>query len=195
MKLTILVDNYVPNVADLLGEPSFSCFIEDEEKKILFDTGFGAVPFRNARDLGIDLASVDCIVLSHGHLDHTRGLNLFAEKFAAHTKPKLICHPLALKPKRSGRENIGIKGTEKDLGEKYDIVRSREPVWITDRVVFLGEIERATAFENKKPLGKTKLDGAYVDDYLLDDSALAIDTDSGIVVVTGCSHSGICNII
>jgi len=56
MKLTILVDNYVPNQNDLLGEPSFSCHIEDAGLKILFDTGLSGTPLRNAKRLKIDLS-------------------------------------------------------------------------------------------------------------------------------------------
>ena len=195
MKLTILVDNYVPNQNDLLGEPSFSCHIEDEDLRILFDTGLSGTPLRNAKRLKIDLSAVDYIVLSHGHLDHTWGLERFARAFAGRGRKKLLCHPDALKPKKYGRANIGIKGTERDLERRFELIRSRGPYWLSDKIVFLGEIERTTAFENLAPLGKTKVDGAYADDFLLDDSALAADTGEGIVIITGCSHSGICNIV
>jgi 7,8-dihydropterin-6-yl-methyl-4-(beta-D-ribofuranosyl)aminobenzene 5'-phosphate synthase len=100
-----------------------------------------------------------------------------------------------LKPKKEKREHIGIKGTEKYLKEQFDIIKSKDPYWLNSQIVFLGEIRRTTTFENNIPLGMTKLNDKYVDDFIFDDSALAIDTKDGIVILTGCSHSGICNII
>jgi len=195
MKITILVDNYVPNKIDLYGEPSFSCYLEDENLKILFDLGISNIPLKNAKRLKIDLSKIDYIILSHGHQDHTWGLIHYISKYGIGDKKKLLCHPYALKPKKDKHENVGIKGTEKDLEEQFNIIKSKKPYWLNSQIVFLGEIERSTTFENNKPLGMTKLKDKYVDDYILDDSALAINTNEGIVIITGCSHSGICNII
>jgi len=72
---------------------------------------------------------------------------------------------------------------------------SKEPVWLTDRLIFLGEIERKNNFENKIPLGRFEINGIKSDDYLLDDSALVYKSSQGLVIITGCSHAGICNII
>jgi 7,8-dihydropterin-6-yl-methyl-4-(beta-D-ribofuranosyl)aminobenzene 5'-phosphate synthase len=66
---------------------------------------------------------------------------------------------------------------------------------LTDRLVFLGEIVRSNGFEAKKALGKIMEDGAEKDDFLLDDSALAYKSPGGLVIITGYSHSGICNIV
>jgi 7,8-dihydropterin-6-yl-methyl-4-(beta-D-ribofuranosyl)aminobenzene 5'-phosphate synthase len=72
---------------------------------------------------------------------------------------------------------------------------SKEPLWLTDRLVFLGEIERKNNFEAKKPIGKVIKDDFEEDDYSIDDSALAYRSSKGLVIITGCSHSGICNIV
>ena len=74
MKLTILTDNTTRIDEYYLGEPGVSYYIEDGERKILFDTGYSDVYLQNAKKLGIDLKQVDTVVLSHGHNDHTRGL-------------------------------------------------------------------------------------------------------------------------
>ena len=194
MKATILVDNYVPNKDALAGEPSFSCLIEDEKIKILFDVGMSAIPFNNAKKLKLDIADVSYIVLSHGHLDHSWGLENYITRFKPNKKITLLCHPDALLPKKYGRRNIGIKGDEKHLEEHFTILRSKSPYWITEKIVFLGEIERKNDFEAKVPIGKTKKEKKYKDDYSIDDSAIAIDGEEGIAIITGCSHSGICNI-
>jgi 7,8-dihydropterin-6-yl-methyl-4-(beta-D-ribofuranosyl)aminobenzene 5'-phosphate synthase len=72
---------------------------------------------------------------------------------------------------------------------------SREPVTLTDRLVFLGEIARTNDFEGRAPIGKTLEGGVEEDDFLIDDSALAYKSPEGLVIITGCSHAGICNIV
>lgn len=194
MKATILVDNYVPNKFELIGEPSFSCLVEADGLKILFDTGMSGIPFDNARKISLDLSDVTHVVLSHGHLDHTWGMENFIQRYPPNGKVKLICHPDALQSKIFGRKNIGMKRDESYLQRHFEIQKSKRPHWISDKIVFLGEIERKNDFEAKIPIGRARKDGILSDDYMLDDSALAIDGKDGIGIVTGCSHSGICNI-
>ena len=194
MKVTILADNYVPNKYELIGEPSFSCLIEDEKTKILFDVGMSGIPFDNAKKLKLDLSDVSYVVLSHGHLDHSWGLEDYIARFKPNRKTKLLCHPDALLPKKYGRRNIGIRGDEKHLEEHFAILRSKGSYWITEKIVFLGEIECKNEFEAKVPIGKTKVGKKYEDDYSIDDSAIVIDGKEGMGIITGCSHSGICNI-
>jgi 7,8-dihydropterin-6-yl-methyl-4-(beta-D-ribofuranosyl)aminobenzene 5'-phosphate synthase len=195
MKLTILVDNYVQNKNEARGEPSFSCYIEQPNCRILFDLGMTSLPYDNARKLGIDLSKTNAIVVSHGHLDHTWGLDSLLQKYPIPVETKFICHPDALKEKRYGKESIGIKKSETFLMKRFQLIQSKEPYWINKRTVFLGQIVRANAFENKEPLGKQKTNRKIENDYLLDDSALVYDGNDGMVIITGCSHSGICNII
>ena len=77
----------------------------------------------------------------------------------------------------------------------FDVELSREPVNLTERLVFLGEIERTNDFEAKNPMGRILDSGVEKDDFLFDDSALAYKSSAGLVIVTGCSHAGICNIV
>ena len=72
---------------------------------------------------------------------------------------------------------------------------SGEPVWLSERCVFLGEIPAAHDFEQRRPLGRVLLDEEEQPDLLTDDTALACKTPAGLFIVTGCSHSGICNIV
>ncbi len=71
----------------------------------------------------------------------------------------------------------------------------RDPLWLTDNLVFLGEVERTNGFEAVVPIGRIIRDGVEEDDYVIDDSALVYTSPEGLVIVTGCSHAGICNII
>ncbi|SET18036.1 7,8-dihydropterin-6-yl-methyl-4-(beta-D-ribofuranosyl)aminobenzene 5'-phosphate synthase [Natronincola peptidivorans] len=203
MKLTILLDNNTLIDRYFYGEPGVSYFIELEDMNILFDAGYSDAFIRNAQKMNISLRNIDTIVISHGHIDHTWGLydliKLYTEATIEninYNKPQLMAHPLAFKHKQiSDKEEIGSILTEEKLAKHFHMTLSKEPVWITDKLVFLGEIERTNHFENKKPIGKTQYNAKEVDDYLLDDSALAYKSTKGLVIITGCSHAGICNII
>lgn len=203
MKLMVLVDNNTLIDRYFLGEPAVSYLVESEGKKILFDVGYSDVFISNAQRLHIDLVDVDLVVLSHGHVDHTGGLvpllRLHMEariEGLAVKRPTLVGHPLALSSKRIGDlPEIGSLLHEAKLSSFVNLRLSREPVWLTERLVFLGEIERANDFEGKKPLGKVLQDGVEKDDFLLDDSALAYRSAGGLAIITGCSHAGICNIV
>lgn len=192
MKLTVLVENSTLIDKYLLGEPGLAFLLEVEGKKILFDTGYSDVFIENAFRMGISLADFDYVVISHGHNDHTGGLKyLLRENFTK--KPGFIAHPEVLEPKLYGvDEKIGVDVTQEELSEKFNVDLSRAPRVISENVVFLGEIPRKSELEPLAPYGKKLLTGKP--DYLLDDSALAIKTSKGIVVLTACSHSGIINI-
>lgn len=200
MKLTVLVDNNTLIDKNYLGEPGLSFYMEEGDNRILFDTGYSDIFLRNASKMNIDMKSITCIILSHGHLDHTWGLAslMGAVDYFGPAKKEitLLAHPSALLPKEDDGEQIGIALSPDVLRRSFHVKTTKEPYWMSDRLVFLGEIERTHAFENRKPLGMTCTnDGSMVDDYLLDDTALAYKTGQGLVIITGCSHSGICNII
>ncbi len=203
MKLTVLIDNNTLIDRYFLGEPGVSYLIEDEGKKILYDVGYSDAFITNARKMSIDLLDVDFVVLSHGHLDHTWGLvpllRLYTEGMIEKLhvkKPALVAHPLALSGRTSGDlPEIGSLLSEDNLSGYFDVELSREPVNLTERVVFLGEIERTNNFEAKDPIGKILDSGVEKDDFLFDDSALVYKSSAGLVIITGCSHAGICNIV
>lgn len=203
MKLTILVDNNTFIDRYFFGEPGLCYFIEDGDTNILFDTGYSDIFIKNANKMNINLKNLNHVVISHGHSDHTWGLyhliNLFTEASGEKinfNKPNLIAHPLIFEDKFTHEvEQFGLMLTERKVERHFNVKLTREPLWLTDKLVFLGEIERSNVFENKKPIGKTIHSGIEIDDYMMDDSALAYRSSEGLVIITGCSHSGICNII
>ncbi len=202
MKLKILVDNNTYIDRYFYGEPGVSYFIRDDDKSILFDTGYSDLFIKNAHKMNVNLLNIDYLVISHGHNDHTWGLvpliKLYAEAEAEklkYNKPKLIAHPLAFNSKQLNNSDIGSIVDSKILSNQFNIELTKNPIWITKKLVFLGEIKRKHSFENKIPIGKTYNNGVGRPDYLYDDSALVYKTNEGLVIITGCSHSGICNII
>jgi len=199
MKLTVLVDNNTLIDQYYFGEPGLSFFIEDEDKKILFDMGYSDLFMKNACEMGISLSDISYVVLSHGHLDHSWGLSHLMESLEtrAHKDNKItfIAHPLALCTKTHEGESIGFKYSEEELKRYFNVNLSKSPIWISEKLVYLGQIERTNDFENKSSIGITMVENVQEDDFLLDDSALVYKSNNGLVIITGCSHSGICNII
>ena len=206
MKITIVVDNQA--LEFLLSEFGFSCYIEIDDKKLLFDTGYSGIFLQNASLLGINLYKIDFLILSHGHHDHTWGLaNLIqnimqkVENKKHICKPTLVCCPGALEPKwlMDGYQN-GLFLNKETLASFFNIQLTNQPMWLSENMVFLGKIERKLDFEKDAykenvPPGKTIINGTLQEDQLLDDSAIACKTKNGLVIITGCSHSGICNIV
>lgn len=203
MKLTVLVDNNTLIDRYFYGEPGVSYFIADEDKRILFDVGYSDAFIKNAQKMNIDLLNIDFLVLSHGHLDHTWGLEplirLYTEAIIEkidYKKPTLVAHPLAFLTRTiNGLGEIGSLISEEKLSKHFKLKSSKDPVWLTEKLVFLGQIERKNDFEAKSPIGKIVKPNFEEDDYLMDDSALAYKSPRGLVIITSCSHAGICNIV
>jgi 7,8-dihydropterin-6-yl-methyl-4-(beta-D-ribofuranosyl)aminobenzene 5'-phosphate synthase len=203
--LTVLVDNTTLTDRYFSGEPGLSLLLETAGKKILFDTGYSGLFLANAGKMGISLRDLDYVVFSHGHLDHTGGLGalirLLTEAEINHipfTTPRIIAHPHCFFPRpKPPPPNIGSPVDEAEVRRRFPVTLSKTPVWITDDLVFLGEIPRKFTFETTDPGKRTIVmpDGSTAPDLLPDDSALAYRSGSGLVIITGCSHSGICTIV
>ncbi|MEA4815725.1 MAG: MBL fold metallo-hydrolase [Lachnospiraceae bacterium] len=193
MKLTVLVDNTTYTGETNIGEPGACYFIEDDDKKILLDTGFSDVCLKNAEKLGVDLGSVTDIILSHGHNDHTGGLRFLPEKLK--NGVTITAHPDMFDKKYHRGKEIGCPVSSDELSKKYNLRLSATPIKISKNITFLGYIQRTNDFENKTPVGKFESGGELKDDYLTDDSAIVYESKDGIYIISGCSHSGICNII
>lgn len=202
MELKVLVDNNTIIDRYYLGEPGVSYLISEGKMKILFDVGYSNVFIQNAQKMGEDLLDINYVVVSHGHNDHTGGLvplsNFYFEaktENIKHIKPAVIAHPDAFSYKEYDGDDIGSMMNTDKLNRHFKLELTKEPFWITDNLVFLGEIPRENNYENKDSIGKCEKSGEMIDDFLIDDSALAYKSAEGVVIITGCSHVGICNII
>lgn len=194
MKLTILVDNNTFIDQYYHGEPAACYYIEVDGKKILLDTGYSEIALTNAEKLEIDLSQVTHIVLSHGHNDHTRGLKFLREAIDL-SKVEVIAHPECFCPKYMDDLYIGSPYIETEIEKMAQYRPCKKPYKITENITYLGEIPRRNSFENQNPIGKYEEDGVLKDDYLKDDTAIVYKNEKGLFIITGCSHSGICNII
>ena len=188
MKLTILSDNNTLIDKYLLGEPGFSCLVEAEGKRFLLDTGYFGVFAKNAEALGISWRDVDGVVLSHCHDDHTKGLSAF---FTEGPKPLLVAHPSLFRRVVSRGLFIGCPYPRSKVERYFDLRLTAEPLALTENLYYLGAIPRPRTLDQDPALREGE-DGP---DRTPDDTALAYRGKEGVYVITGCSHSGICNII
>ncbi len=194
IRITTLSEN-TAGLPGLLAEWGLSILVETDDLKILFDTGASISVPHNASILGLDLSTIDNIVLSHGHYDHTGGLKEVLKHVG---KPvEIIAHPdiWAKKYRRGdGKHYIGIPFSKMDLQDHgASFTLSRKPVWITDNIVTTGEIPMTEAFESLDSNMSVLEDAVFNQDKLLDDRALIIKTSEGLAVILGCAHRGAIN--
>ncbi|MCC8194827.1 MAG: MBL fold metallo-hydrolase [Deltaproteobacteria bacterium] len=202
LRLSILMEN---SAADgYVCEHGLSFLLDFGGTVVLFDTGASGAFLENAARMGCDLGAVTHIALSHGHYDHTGGLGPALRHIAAQKNenplPPLIAHPdVFLKRRRppghpAGPKELGMPEDGRAELARWPATYTREPLYIRDDIVFLGEIPRPQP-EFCALVGEVAYDGGYRKDLLPDDTALAYITDEGLVIIAGCSHSGIVNII
>ena len=193
MKINVLVDNNTYIDVYYLGEPAVSYYVEDGDTKILFDTGYSDAFLRNAEGMGINLERVDKLVLSHGHIDHTNGLRYYMTK---KRDIDILGCPTVFDPREfDNGEAIGSPLGEEEMRQLGRVSLSAKPCKVSEHTTFLGEIPTLFDFEKRYRIGKIVKYGRETDDYLFDDSAMVYQSDEGLFIITGCSHSGICSII
>jgi 7,8-dihydropterin-6-yl-methyl-4-(beta-D-ribofuranosyl)aminobenzene 5'-phosphate synthase len=190
----------------LRAEHGFSALItsrvDGQSRSILLDTGMsvgGLIHNMDALRVGVE--AIQAVVLSHGHSDHTIGLNGLVDRLEGRRLP-LVVHPDAWLQRRlavPGRKPFEIALTSRQaVAAAFDIVERREPSYLLDDTVLVtGEVERTTDFERGFPNHEARRDGECVPDPLIfDDQAVVVNVKGkGLVIVTGCGHAGVVNTV
>jgi len=212
LKITTLAENMVATADGCLGQWGLSFLLEcvdakGNERKVIFDTGMHKQALLyNIKKLKANLSDVGCIVLSHGHLDHTATT---VEVVKATGGVKVCAHPHTFLPrfykaKTGKRRQIGVPRGERleDIERAGgDVLLSAEPTEVVPGIWTTGQIKRVTSFERALPLSEGEkltivIDGKEIDDQILDDQALWMDVEGvGPLVITGCAHAGLLNTI
>lgn len=197
-KLTVVCENSVGSAKKTVGEHGFSCFIETESGRYLFDTGQGTGFLRNSSVLGLDMEGLDGIILSHGHYDHAGGL---IEALGLAAPVEIYGHPDIFADRLWVGDHehldIGIPFSRQQLeglGANFNLSRDFREIssglWLT------GEVPRVTDFEAGDPhLQITGSTGGLAPDPFADDCSVVIDSDKGLVLLLGCAHAGLVNIM
>ena len=194
-------------VEGLHAEHGFSMLVTvergDRRTHVVYDTGMSPDGMAtNMRRLGVDAGDVEVVVLSHGHFDHTTGLDGFVRTVGRPNIP-VVVHPGLWAQRRlniPGIDPIEIPTMSKRalIGAGFEIVEQREPSLLFDHSVLItGEVARTTGFETGLPFHEAHHDHGWEPDPLvLDDQALIVHLrGAGLVVLTGCGHAGIVNIV
>ena len=193
IKISTLCDNIVEK-SHLIAEHGLSFFIETAKINVLFDTGQGLAIKRNAKVLNVDLKSVDAVVISHGHYDHTGGLKKVLRE---QDTIKIYAHPdiFQLKYRKLKTGKMRYIGSSRSLikNPQLNWTFNLKPYWLSKKIFLTGQIPRKTSFEKVEEEFYIKSGNSWINDKLLDDQALVINTTSGLVLILGCSHSGLIN--
>jgi 7,8-dihydropterin-6-yl-methyl-4-(beta-D-ribofuranosyl)aminobenzene 5'-phosphate synthase len=173
--------------------------VEAGPRTFLLDAGTSDAVVRNADRLALDLKKVEAIVLSHGHYDHTGGLRSVLERIA---EMRIVAHPGVLdgkygyNSKTRKHRYVGIpyrRDLLENLGARFDL--HRESVWLTPDIAASGEEQMSTDFESVAANLKLKVGDRFIQDPMADDQSLYIRTELGLIVILGCAHRGMINII
>ncbi|MFC2000933.1 MBL fold metallo-hydrolase [Chloroflexota bacterium] len=197
IKITTLSENTANS--GFLAEWGLSILVEVNGARIIMDTGRSFSAVFNAQLLGIDLATIDRIVLSHGHRDHTGGLFEVLRRQGG--EMEVIAHPDIWLSKYTRLEEnkeqySGIpfcREALESLGARFNL--TKEPVHITDHIMTTGEIPMLSGYEEIENNLFVMEGGELHLDPMDDDLALIINTDFGLVVILGCAHRGIINTV
>ena len=181
-----------------VGEWGFGALVETDGLRILFDTGkFPRTVLRNSRELGVDLSSVEEVILSHNHNDHTGGLVTLRRELSK-------SNPKALSKAHVGRgifwerpddepeeSALTVRKEYQELGGTF--VEHAGPVQIHPGMWLTGPVPRVHPERNWSDVSKVRGPEGLVEDTVPEDQSLVIETDSGLVVISGCGHAGIIN--
>jgi 7,8-dihydropterin-6-yl-methyl-4-(beta-D-ribofuranosyl)aminobenzene 5'-phosphate synthase len=200
----VMEDGQAPDA--LIAEHGFSVLVTvtkaGREHRFLFDAGTSPDGVtENMRRLDVDPGSIEAIVCSHGHFDHTTGLDGLIRVLGRAGLPVLI-HPHFWRRRRlllPGREPLEIPTTSRQalIGAGFDIIEEQQPSFLFDRSVLItGEVARTTGYELGFPPQQAWLGGSWQPDPLvLDEQAMIVNVAGrGLVVITGCGHAGVVNI-
>jgi 7,8-dihydropterin-6-yl-methyl-4-(beta-D-ribofuranosyl)aminobenzene 5'-phosphate synthase len=197
MKITVLAENSVckANFLNLKAENGLSLFIEFDKRKILFDTGQSDTFIHNAREMGIDLSQVDYLVISHGHFDHGGGLKHFQK---INKKARVFLHIKAANKYYTrvfGFIPYYVGLDQKIITQSNRIYFIEEDTQIDDKMILLeGFPEVFPQPDSNKALFEKTKNRLIADKFNHELAMLLIENDE-IVLFSGCSHSGIINIL
>ncbi len=200
LKITTLIENNSDKSNILFSEHGLSLYIEINEKKILFDTGQSGDFIKNAEKLKINLNDLDYVILSHGHYDHSGGFRklvqndnksfklivgngFFNKKYKLIEGEQYKFNGNSFDEEFISQNNISLKCINQDIFN------------ITEDVIIFSNFERKNNFEILNKKFYIKGNGEYVLDYFSDEIALGIKHEKGLIIIVGCSHIGLVNIL
>ncbi len=198
LKLSILCENSVRPFCNAIAEHGFSCYIETDRGNYLFDTGQGLGIKHNSLLLKKDLSRIKAVISSHGHYDHIGGLvealklsgpksvyahpDIFVNRYKIQNGKQVYCGVLA---NRDYIENLGAA-----------FIFNKDMIEIQPGMYLTGEVPKTNNFEDSgKNLMVYNDSGDLIRDPIKDDNTLVFDSEKGLIILFGCAHTGMVNIL
>jgi 7,8-dihydropterin-6-yl-methyl-4-(beta-D-ribofuranosyl)aminobenzene 5'-phosphate synthase len=200
LRIVTVVENTASG-RGVLGEWGFSALIEAGGRSFLLDTGAGEAVLNNLAALDVDLGRLEAVVLSHGHYDHTGGLRAVLTR-RGRQPLRVVAHPAVWGDKYSRNRRTGTlryagipfrREELESLGARFEL--SPGPTWLTGDIAAGGEEPMGTDFEAVADDLLLRDGERFVPDPMADDQSVYIRTDRGLVVLLGCAHRGMINIL
>ncbi len=193
----MLIKTLVENTSvsqDFGNEHGLSLYIETKKHRILFDVGASSLFLENAKKMDVDIASVDFLVISHGHYDHGGGLESFLQK---NDKTKVYLHQQAFQKHYSLRsaDNLVYIGLDEGLKQNGQFVFTSDYYSIDKGVWLFSNVSPKQPRPKSNQGLLTELNGQTTDDTFTHEQNLVVEEDGKTLLVTGCAHNGIINIL
>lgn len=179
---------------DFCSEHGLSLYIEMQDHKILFDTGASELFLQNAKKLNINIADIDYLIISHGHYDHGGGLKTFLNE---NKKATVFLNHLAFEKYYSLRENDNLEF----IGLDESLKQNKQIKLISDKFIINDGIEIFSNIAQKEPLPRSNSNlfkeenGKIIKDDFLHEQNLIIEEEGKSLLIMGCAHNGIVNIL
>jgi len=207
VRVVVLVENSARFASPYLGLHGTAFFVEvyrgDARLGVLVDVGQNPdALLYNMKVLGVSPATVDAIVLTHCHYDHTKGVSAVLKAIGKRGVP-VIAHPDIFRPNFVTEPYLRYVGVDVDDSRERIVesggalILSKDPVQLMPGLLTSGEVRKRVDFENvKSPFRTVSSDGRVVEDDMRDEIAVIANVrNEGLVIITSCSHPGICSIV
>ncbi len=195
--LRTLLENQLSQNRALTAEHGLSFLVETEGKKILFDCSAGSAARKNARKMNVSVKDVDYVVLSHSHYDHAGG---YPDMVKHGVKAPLVTGPHFFEDKYASEGGKYVYlgcGFGQELLRKNKIKHQvcEKDIMLFEGCYVVGAFEKKYEFEKIPPRFVKETTAGMVADDFADEVCLVIESGNGLVVIVGCSHPGILNMV
>jgi len=199
IEITTLVENTKGEHTGLIAEHGLSFLVEMNSASVLFDTGRSAAFLQNAQRLHKPLEAVEHIVLSHGHYDHSGGFRSLVEMYPTH--PYTLYTGDGFFNPKYARFNASYQYLGNDFdalylkqhGIKHEIIKEKKE--IVPGIWTVTKFSNLHPEEIPHPRFVLRTSKGFVPDHFSDEVLLVVESSKGLIVLVGCSHPGILNML